>query len=193
MFIGPYEQAAAWSEESLNGVYRFVNKIYGLFGKAKGIEASQKDLRAMHKCILEVTERIDTMRFNTAVSSMMTYTNYLSGLAEIPVVLYEVLLKLLSPFAPHVAEEMWARLGHEGFILKSAWPVGDATLAAEDTVIIAVQVSGKMRGTVEMPRDAANAEVEQAALMLDVVKKHVEGKDIKKVIVVPNKIINIIV
>ncbi|MDR1025865.1 MAG: leucine--tRNA ligase [Lactobacillus sp.] len=193
MFIGPYEQVAAWSEESLNGVYRFVNKIYGLFNKVYNIEPSKDDLRAMHKCIIEVTERIDSMRFNTAVSSMMTYVNYLSGLDKVSAVMYETLLKLISPFAPHVAEEMWARLGHSTLVLKSDWPVGDPKLAQDDVVTMAVQVLGKLRGTIDMPKDAPQVDVEKAALALDSVQKHVGSAAIKKVIVVPNKIVNIVI
>lgn len=146
----------------------------------------------MHKCILEVTERIDQMKFNTAVSSLMTYVNYLSGLDKIAPELYEVLLKLMCPFTPHLAEEMWARLGHQTLIVSENWPVGDAALAQDDVVTIAVQICGKMRGTIEMPKDAPQSDVEAAALALENVKRQVAGMDIKKVIVVPNKIVNIV-
>jgi leucyl-tRNA synthetase len=103
----------------------------------------------MHKCILEVTERIDQMKFNTAVSSLMTYVNYLSGLEKIPAELYLTLLKLMSPFTPHLAEEMWARMGKNTLIVKESWPLGDKSLAQDDVVTIAVQICGKMRGTIE--------------------------------------------
>ena len=98
MFIGPFDQVAMWSDESLNGVYRFVSKVYSLFMKVYGneIPMSADDLRAMHKCILEVTERIDQMKFNTAVSSLMTYVNYMSNMEKIPAQMYETLLKLLG-------------------------------------------------------------------------------------------------
>lgn len=193
MFIGPFDQVAMWSDESLNGVYRFVGKIFNLFKKVyKDAKPSEKDLRAMHKCILEVTERIDQMKFNTAVSSLMTYVNYLSGLDKIAPELYEVLLKLMCPFTPHLAEEMWARLGHQTLIVSENWPVGDAALAQDDVVTIAVQICGKMRGTIEMPKDAPQSDVEAAALALENVKRQVAGMDIKKVIVVPNKIVNIV-
>ena len=146
----------------------------------------------MHSCILEVTERIDQMKFNTAVSSLMTYVNYLSSLDKIPTELYENLLKLLSPFTPHLAEEMWARLGHDGLIVKEAWPQGDAKLAENNVVTYAVQICGKMRATMDMPKDTSKDEVEKAALNLDNVKRNLDGKEIKKVIVVPNKIVNIV-
>lgn len=192
MFIGPFDQVAMWSEESLMGVYRFVGKIYGLFKKVADVKPSADDLRAMHKCIIEVTERIDGMRFNTAVSSLMTYVNYLSGLDKIPQEMYETLMKLLSPFAPHLSEEMWARLGKDTLVLNEPWPKGDAKLAEDNVVTLAVQICGKMRGTIEMPKDAPQADVEKKALALENVARQLEGREIKKVIVVPNRIVNIV-
>ena len=192
MFIGPFDQVAMWSEESLMGVYRFVGKIYSLFKKVAKTAPSEADLRAMHKCIIEVGERIDGMKFNTAVSSLMTYVNYLSGLEQIPQELYETLMKLLSPFAPHIAEEMWARMGKESLVLNEPWPVGDAKLAADNVVTLAVQICGKMRGTIEMPKDAPQNDVEQKALSLDNVARQLEGRQIRKIIVVPNRIVNIV-
>lgn len=194
MFIGPFDQVAMWSDESLMGVYRFVGKVYNLFKKVyKDAEPSDKDLRAMHKCILEVTERIDQMKFNTAVSSLMTYVNYLSGLDKIAPELYSTLLKLMTPFTPHLAEEMWARLGNGSLIIDAEWPQGDKALAQDDVVTVAVQICGKMRGTIEVPANAPKEEVEKAALALDNVKRQVEGKEIRKIIVVPNKICNIVI
>ena len=182
-----------WSEDSLNGVYRFVGKVYSIMKKVVGdIEPSKADLRAMHKCILEVSERIDQMKFNTAVSSLMSYVNYLSGLEKIPAELYLTLLKLMSPFTPHLAEEMWARMGKNTLIVTESWPEGNEALAQDDVVTIAVQICGKMRGTIEMPKNASNDDVQATAMSLENVKKQLEGKEIKKVIIVSNKIINIV-
>ena len=192
MFIGPFDQVAMWSEESLMGVYRFVNKVYGLFKKAAHIQPNEKDLRAMHKCILEVTDRIDQMKFNTAVSSLMEYVNYMSSMEKIPEEMYLTLLKLLSPFTPHLSEEMWARMGKTTLIVAEAWPKGDPKLAQENEVTIAVQICGKVRGTITMPKDAPRPDVEAAALAVENVKRQLEGKEIKKIIVVPNKICNIV-
>ena len=192
MFIGPFDQVAMWSEESLMGVYRFVNKVYGLFKKVAKVQANEKDLRAMHKCILEVTERIDQMKFNTAVSSLMEYVNYMSSMEKIPEEMYLNLLKLLSPFTPHLAEEMWARMGKTTLVIAEAWPKGDAKLAQDNEVTIAVQICGKVRGTITMPKDAPRTDVEAAALAIENVKRQLEGKEIKKIIVVPNKICNIV-
>jgi leucyl-tRNA synthetase len=192
MFIGPFDQVAMWSEESLNGVYRFVGKIFGLFNKVTQVTPTPKDIQVMHKAILDVSERIDQMKFNTAVSSLMTYVNYLTGLAEVPQSCYETLLKLVSPFAPHLAEEMWARLGYETLIAKEGWPKGDAKLAVENTVTIAVQINGKMRGTIEVERDLDKDEVIKIATSLDNVAKQLSQTEPKKIIVVPNRIVNIV-
>ena len=193
MFIGPFDQAAMWSEESLMGVYRFVGKIYSLFKKVSEIQPSEKDLRNMHKCILEVGERIDAMKFNTAVSSLMSYVNYLSSMEKIPQEMYENLLKLLFPFAPHIAEEMWARLGNDKTLSFESWPKGDKTLAEDNVVTLAVQICGKMRGTIELPKDSPKEEAEKKALQLENVARQIEGCNIKKIIVVPNRIVNIVI
>lgn len=195
MFIGPFDQVAMWSEESLNGVYRFVSKVYGLFTKVYGNEivVNENDMRAMHKCIIEVSERIEQMKFNTAVSSLMTYVNYLSSMPKIPAQMYETLLKLLAPFTPHLSEEMWARLGHNTLIVMESWPKGDATLAADNVVTLGVQINGKMRGTITVPATATREETETAALTLENVARQIKGKQINKIIVVPARIVNIVV
>ena len=168
--------------------------MYALFKKvSKDAKPTADDLRAMHKCILEVTERVDTMKFNTAVSSLMIYVNYLSDMAQIPAEMYETLIKLLSPFTPHLAEEMWARLGHNTLVITEIWPTGDAKLAEDNMVTMGVQMNGKMRGTISVAKDAAREDVEKAALALENVARQIEGQAVKKIIVVPNRIVNIVV
>ena len=156
------------------------------------MNANENDLRAMHKAILEVTERIDQMKFNTAVSSLMTYVNYMANMKEVPAQMYETLLMLMCPFTPHLCEEMWARLGHEDLLILKSWPIGDAKLAEDNIVTYAVQICGKMRGTIEMPKDANSDDVKAKALELESVKRQLEGKEIRKVIVVPNRLINLV-
>lgn len=195
MFIGPFDQAASWSDESLMGVYRFVAKVYALFKKVykdEVVPTSEADLRAMHKCILDVTERIDQMKFNTAVSALMTYVNYLSDMDKIPAQMYQTLLLLLSPFAPHLAEEMWTRMGYEGSIVTAPWPKGDKKLAEDNVVTIAVQLNGKMRGTIECKKDEDDEEVKKVALSLENVARQTAETGIKKIIVVKNRIVNIV-
>ena len=122
----------------------------------------------------------------------MTYANYLSEKDEIAPELYENLIMLLCPFTPHLSEEMWARLGHEGLAVMADWPKFDKNLAEDSVVTIAVQLNGKMRGTIEMPKDTPQSDVEKAALSLENIQRQTEGKVIRKVIVVPNKIVNIV-
>jgi len=195
MFIGPFDQTASWSDESLMGVYRFISKVYGLFKKVyknEVVNMGVADLRAMHKCILDVTERIDQMKFNTAVSALMTYVNYLSDMEKIPAQMYETLLKLLSPFTPHLAEEMWTRMGLNGSIVTAPWPIGDKKLAEDNVVTIAVQINGKMRGTIECKKDEDDEEVKKVALSLENVARQTSASGIKKIIVVKNRIVNIV-
>ena len=185
--INPDDIIAAYGADT----FRLYEMFIGPFDQVA--KASADDLRAMHKCILEVTERIDQMKFNTAVSSMMTYVNYLSAKAKIAPELYSTLIKLLSPFTPHLAEEMWARLGNTTLVIAETWPQGDAKLAEDQVVTYAVQLCGKMRGTIEMPKDAGKEEIQAQAMALENVKRQIEGKEIVKVIVVPNRLINIVV
>ena len=195
MFIGPFDQTAAWSDESLMGVYRFVAKVYALFKKVyrdEDVALTDADLRAMHKCILDVTERIDQMKFNTAVSALMTYVNHLSNMEKISFSMYKALILLLSPFTPHLAEEMWARLGLSGSITKADWPIGDKKLAEDNVVTIAVQINGKMRGTIECKKDEDDEEVKKVALSLENVARQTAESGIKKIIVVKNRIVNIV-
>ncbi len=140
MFIGPFDQVAMWSDESLMGVYRFVGKVYNLFKKVCNIPATANDLRAMHRCVLDVTERVDQMKVYTPESSLLTFVNYMSSLEKVPAELYSTLVRLMSPFTPHLAEEMWARLGNDTLVITEAWPVGDPKLAEETTVTYAVQI-----------------------------------------------------
>lgn len=114
-------------------------------------------------------------------------------MAQIPAEMYETLIKLLSPFTPHLAEEMWARLGHNTLVITETWPTGDAKLAEDNMVTMGVQMNGKMRGTISVAKDAAREDVEKAALALENVARQIEGQAVKKIIVVPNRIVNIVV
>ena len=114
-------------------------------------------------------------------------------MTQIPAEMYETLIKLLSPFTPHLAEEMWARLGHDTLVITETWPVGDAKLAEDNMVTMGVQMNGKMRGTSSVAKNAAKEDVEKAALALENVVRQLEGQSVKKIIVVPNRIVNIVI
>ncbi len=190
MFMGPFEQAIAWSESSLVGPRRFIERVWKLRGKVGEVEPSNF---LMHSTIKKVSEDIESMGFNTAVSAMMVWANELDKREVVSSVEYETLLKLLSPFAPHVTEELWANLGHKESIHESEWPKWEEKYLVQDEVTIAVQINGKVRGKLVVSRNTEEAEVEKLAKQLPNILKWIEGKDVKKVIVVPQKIVNIVI
>ena len=149
-------------------------------------------MRATHRAIVEVSERIEAMKFNTAISSLMTLSNEFGAAENIPQEALEIFLKLFSPFAPHIAEEMWEMMGHKNMVSTAAWPKADPALLIDNTVTIAVQVNGKLRATIELPRDMAPKDVEAAALADENIQRTLDGKTPKKVIVVPNRIVNVV-
>jgi leucyl-tRNA synthetase len=194
MFMGPFTEAIAWSTNSLVGVYRFLKRVYDQFGKIdKTIEPDQDDLRMINKTVKDVSERIEDIKFNTAVSSMMEFSNYLAKKDKYPYEIMEKFAKILSPFAPHLAEEIWAEhLGKSDFVSLSEWPEYDQSLIAEDKVSIAVQVDGKKRAVIECDKDEDKEAIKEQVLAHPMVQKYIEGVEIVKFIVVPNKIVSIV-
>jgi len=140
-----------------------------------------------------VTDDLDGLRFNTAIAQLMVLVNELTPLERRPRMVVEALVLMLSPFAPHLGEELWRRLGHAESLAYEPWPVWDAARALEESVTIAVQINGKLRATLEMPRDVAQAEAHEAALADERVRRYVDGGQIRKVIFVPNKLLNLVV
>jgi leucyl-tRNA synthetase len=193
MFMGPFDQAIPWSTNGLMGMWRFLARIWALQDKVDGTAADAAVTRRVHSTAHEVSERIEAMKFNTAIASLMSLSNNFGELEKIPQGDWEMFLKLLSPFAPHIAEEMWQALGHKEILVGTAWPKADPALLIEDTVTIAVQVNGKLRATIALARDLPNKEAEAAALADEGVKRALDGKTPKKIIVVPNRIVNVVV
>jgi leucyl-tRNA synthetase len=202
MFMGPFENAIAWKTESLIGVRRFLEKIWRLYSKIN--DESNSETKAdslLNKTIQKVTEDIKEFKFNTAVSSMMILVNELdtntrmdsNDTNKISRVTYENLLKLLAPFAPHMTEELWHKLGYSTSIHLEAWPVFDASKIVEDKTVIAVQVNGKVRAEFEVEGEVSEEDVRERAISLPEVKKWIEGKEIKKVIFVKNKLLSLVV
>jgi leucyl-tRNA synthetase len=201
MFIGPFDQAIAWSTNGLKGCYRFLEKVYlrctdsfGLF--SNDTENGEKLNKLLNKTIKRVSEDMDNMRFNTAVSSLMIFINEskdlnVGNIEEEKVFLGKFLI-LLSPFAPHLAEELWKEFGHKNSILKEKWPQYDPELIREDKVKIMIQVNGKLRSELEAETGISEDEAKKLAISDEKVKNWIIGKDIKKVIFVPNKLINIV-
>jgi leucyl-tRNA synthetase len=205
-FIGPLEHGGAWQTSGVEGVYRFLERAWRLYfmtpkGEKTDVRnpalvenAGDPELeRALHKTIKKVTEDLAAMGFNTALSAMMVFVNTATGREKLPVALLEKFILLLAPFAPHMAEEVWAALGHTESIANAPWPAFDPALVKDDTLEIAVQVNGKLRDTISIAADADSAIVQKLALASEKVQKALDGKTPKKVIVVPRKIVNIVV
>jgi leucyl-tRNA synthetase len=197
LFIAPPEKEAAWSDEGVIGAYRFLGRVWHmgvvLSGEKPAAEAAAAPqvIRKMHQTIDAVTNRIERFEFNTAISALMEFSNVLGEAPSREP--YEALLKLLHPFAPHATEELWEMLGNEGFVLTSTWPVADRTLMQEDTVVIAVQVNGKLRGQVEVPAPPEEQRVMDAVFANEKIQAWITGKEIVKKIYVPGKLVNVVV
>ena len=197
MFIGDFEKAAAWSANAVKGCKRFLDRIWVLAGQcADSMEYTPVNEGAIHKAIKKVSEDIEAMKFNTAIAALMALVNdfYANGCSRGDL---GALLLMLSPFAPHVAEELWENLGFTGarggMACRQPWPAYDAAKTVDAEVNMAVQVCGKLRGTVAVPVDSGEEAVVAAALADPKVKKFTEGKEIVKTILVKNKLVNLIV
>jgi leucyl-tRNA synthetase len=194
LFMAPYDESTAWSDEHLSGVSRFLYRVWDVLQKP--IEASADSLavdRIMHKTIQKVTEHLDTMRFNTAVSSLMECVNVLAKQKALTPTVARQFTLLLAPFAPHMAEEIWAELGEKESVHVSAWPAFDPEHVIDDVVEVAIQVNGKLRGTMPAAADASKEELEAAAKEVASVVKHLQDKEIIKTIIVPGKMVSFVV
>jgi leucyl-tRNA synthetase len=232
MFMGPLEMVKPWNTKGVEGVYRFLGRVWRLFVDEQsetefeqaettaeperrgellnliklspaitGANPTPAQLKTLHTCIKKVTEDLDGLRFNTAISALMVFTNEAMTWETKPASVVRPFLQLLAPFAPHLAEELWERLNvqiptlnveHSKNLAYAPWPQFDPALLVEDTLEIPVQVNGKLRDVIKVPADADNAVVEAAARASDKAKPFLDGKAVKKVIVVPRKLVNIV-
>jgi len=195
MFMGPFEQAIAWSESALVGPRRFLEKVWKLKGRTLNPDSQGSTLRnevLMHQTIKKVSEDIESMGFNTAVSTMMIFVNALDRRSEISKQELETLLKLLAPFAPHITEELWHELGHENSIHQEPWPEADVSKLVAEEVTIVVQINGKVRGSFEAGQVVSEKEIRERALSLPEVQKWLVDKAIQKAIYVPGKLVNFV-
>ncbi len=202
MFMGPLEQVKPWSTHGVDGVHRFLNRVWRLVVEedAPGLSANVVDeapdreqLRALHSTIRKVTDDIEGMRFNTAIAAMMEFTNAAYKWKSVPRGVLEPFTLLLSPFAPHMAEEVWERLGHSRTLAYAAWPEAEEEYLQADELNIAIQINGKLRATIQVPADAEKAAVLQAARAEENVARHLDGSTVRKEIYVPGKIVNFVV
>ncbi len=202
LFMGPLEDVKPWSTAGVVGVRRFLERAWRLLldeesGKPRAAVRDvtpPEDLeRLRHKTIRKVTEDIEGLRFNTAISCLMEFVNDLIKRDVVPRKAAETLTLLLAPFAPHMGEELWERLGHSRTLSHEPWPAFEEARTIDESVTIAVQVNGKLRVTVSVPRDTPQETVQAAALREEGVRRHVDGKPLRKVIFVPNRVLNLIV
>lgn len=194
MFMGPLEVVKPWSTAGIVGVKRFLDRVWRLFiGPISDAEAPLPLRRCLHKTIRKVTQDIEKMRFNTAIAQMMTLVNEIYKEETRYREVLTPLVQLLSPFAPHIAEELWVILGNRPSIVDSKWPTYDEDLCVDEEVKIVIQVNGKVRGDIIVPLDTGDDELKRLALSHERVRKHLEGREVRKVIVVPNRLVNIVV
>ena len=194
MFMGEFELPKPWDARAIEGCSRFLKRVWRLVEEFDEDQAPAGDphLRLRHKTIKKVTGDLERMAFNTAVAAMMEYLNALTGSGATREDLL-TLIKLVGPFAPHLGDEAWEKLGQQGFLLQASWPSYDEALTVDAVVTLGVQVNGKLRGDVQVARDAPEAEVRDKAMAVPNVARHLAGKTVRKVIVVAGKIVNIVV
>jgi len=193
MFMGPLQVSKPWATAGLVGVSRFLEKVWAIADKpASGDAPSPEHAKLLHKTIKKVSGDTSTLDFNTAISQMMIFCNEVGRLPVLPRALWEPFVLLLAPYAPHLAEELWERLGHAKSLAKESWPAYDEELCADDTKEIVVQVNGKIRDRFVAASGTPESELKAAALALPKVREWTEGKAIAKVIAVKDKLVNIV-
>jgi leucyl-tRNA synthetase len=199
MFIGPFDQSAAWNTGGVAGVRKFLEKVWRLAEK-KFVdcgddcppEIPDEFKRTLHKTIKKVSADIDARHFNTAVSTLMIFANEAGKLDALPRPAFEKFLILLAPFAPHIAEEIWAKLGHAELIHREKWPTFDPKLAKDETITLAIAVNGKLRDTLKVAADIGKDEAIESAKQSEKIAKWLAGKTIRKEIFVPGKMVNFV-
>jgi leucyl-tRNA synthetase len=202
MFMGPLEAIKPWSMQGVEGVYRFLQRTWRmvvdentgeLVENVKDADADETTLRLLHQTIKKVGDDIETFGFNTAISQMMIFVNHLSKQQVRPKSVVEKFILVLAPFAPHIAEELWERLGHTGGLAYQTWPEYDKDLIKEKEVELVVQVNGKIKDRIIVSADADEEQIKQKALAGEKVKKALGGKEPRKIIVIKSRLVNIVV
>jgi leucyl-tRNA synthetase len=199
MFLGPVEQSKPWDTKGIDGVSKFLRKFWGLFHdkennfSVSGGEPSKEELKVLHTAIKKIGEDIERFSFNTCVSAFMIATNEMIKLECSNRTVLTKLVQLIAPFAPHIAEELWSLLGHEASVHSSDYPVFDPQYLVEDAVEYPISINGKLRTKATFPTTASIAELEKLAMDLEVVQKWTDGQTVRKIIVVPQRMINIVV
>jgi len=204
MFVGPWEQGGDWNDNGIVGMSRWLNRVWRLVTadyeeKSMDAEATKECLRIMHKTIKKATQDIERFRFNTMLAALMEYTNTLSKVLEAGNIAgaqwkeaIKILLILMAPSTPHMAEELWVELGYPYSIHRQAWPAWDKELAADEEVTLVIQVNGRLRDKLTAPVDISEDEVVKTAFAQERIQGYIAGKSIAKTIYVPGKLLNIV-
>lgn len=195
MFMGPFDQESIWNTSGIEGVSRFLGKVWSMVDPLDidNIEPAVETNGLLHKTIKKVTQDIENFSFNTAISAMMILVNHIIKLPKKPKIVIEKLIQLIAPFAPHMAEELWELLKHQGSIFAEKWPVYDQELSKDKELIIPIQVNGKLRDKITVPEDYPEEILRERVLKLDKVLPFIQDQPIKKWIYIPNRTINIVV
>jgi leucyl-tRNA synthetase len=198
MFLGPLEQSKPWDTNGIDGVHRFLKKLWGLFFKEGNVlltdeQPSADELKTLHKTIKKITFDIENFSYNTSVSAFMICVNELFTLKCSKKAILEPLTILLAPFAPHIAEELYHVLGNEGTVCDAQFPICNEAYLVESSVKYPISFNGKVRFMLELPADMSKEDVEKTALANEQTIKQLDGNAPKKIIVVPGKIVNIVI
>ena len=195
MFMGPLDATKPWTETGVKGVYNFLKRVFYFFAEPTNIVDGEEDketLKALHQTIKKVGENIEEMKFNTSISQMMIFTNHCYKKGKVTKQTAETFAKVLAPFAPHIAEELWSIYGNEPSISKQSWPEVNESYLVENTFSYPVSFNGKTRYQLELPVDLQTSEIEKAVMENELTQKWIEGKTVVKMIIVPQKIVNVV-
>ena len=195
--MGPLEAALPWSGKGLEAARRYLDRVYRLYTESEytsrfSDENSHELDLVYNVTVKKVTSDFEKLQFNTAISQMMIFTNEAYKAKSLYRPYMEGFIKMLNCIAPHIGEEIWSILGHEDVIVYETWPTYDEALTVMNTIEVGVQVNGKLRATISINKDASEEEMKEAALNQEGVKRHTEGKEIKKIIVIKGRIVNIV-
>ena len=194
MFIGPFDQAIAWSAQGVKGSYRFLQRVWKLVLECtENKKSSSEVIRAIHKLNKKINEDLEKVKFNTPLAALMEFVNFaLRNKKKIGRDVIEKMLILLAPFTPHIAEELWVKIGNSPSIFNQSYPEYDEELTREEKITLVVQINGKLRARLKLPLDLAEEEVKEKAFAEEKIKKFLSGKEIEKTIFLPNRLINLV-
>jgi leucyl-tRNA synthetase len=192
MFMGPYDEGGDWNDKGITGIFRFLNKVIYVCEKEEG-DSSVDAQKIIHKTIKSVTEDLEKIKFNTALSKMMECMNELTSSNTLSRSEKSIIIKLLAPFAPHLTEELWETLGGSESVFNESWPEHDESMIVDNSMTIAIQVNGKLRGSIEVSIDATKDYILTQSKKLENIQKFTCGMSIVKEIYVPSKLVNFVV